>query len=261
MKKLLGIISLAMSVILTSISICSCAAMKTHWMKEDERARFLAEESDKQIDRDKFHCTYYITVSVDYKGEKYTKRLEYTEYYDAKNSENVKYKMVQKVNELEGVASSYTYVNGTLYISSGNDKIQGFFDNLDQAYYHIPFYNIYYNIQSYAYVTCPQISDGKYVAKYTHTSSEAKANMYSYLYWAVPERIYTEMYACQFVDEFTYNKDYRLTQYKTHIDLKPRNAADKGYVSIDFKQILHYNDFSITEPKDADEYRSLIDPI
>lgn len=261
MKKTVKVFSLALAIIMLMISICSCGAIKTLFMREDERAEFLMTEANKQFDPDKNHCTYYITVSVNYGGIEYTKNLVYDEYYDGKDLQNIKYKMTQQTNELDGFPTTYTFANGTLYISYEKEKRQAKFNNYEQASYYIPFYKVYYNIQSYAYVMCPQRDKGIYTVKYVHTTSESKANMYQYLRWAIPEHIHSKMYACQFVDEYTFDKKYCLTQYKTHIDLKPINSSEKGYVSIDFRQVYHYEDFTIAPPKDAESYEPLIDPI
>lgn len=261
MKKTVKVFSLALAIITLMISICSCGAIKTFFMREEERADFLFAEAEKQFDPDKNHCTFYITVNVDYDGRKYSRDLVYSEYYDGKDSKNVKYKLIQQTNEIDGVATSYIYTNGNLYISSIEGSFVADFDNFEQASYYIPFHKVYYDTVSYAFLSCPVIDNGEYKIFLTHTSTESKANMYKYLYWAIPSSIYNKMYACQFVDEYTFDKKFRMTEYKTSVDLKPINSSEKGSVTVSFRQVYHYEDFTISPPKDADKYGHLVDPI
>lgn len=257
MKITFKTLAFTVAVILTLICICSCGALKTLPMTEEERCDFLLTEAEKQLDPDKSHYSFDVTVSVDYGKDKYQKKLKFDEYYDATDKSNVKFRLEQSVNELEGITSDHIYIGGVYYQTSEAQKRCFEADSLDAITYFLPLYKVYYDVTGYGFLSCPQPENGKYTVKFTHTSTESKANMYDYLYWAVPEQLYSELYPSQFVDEYTFDTNYRLLQYKTHVDLYPIDSSQDGLISVDFLQTYHYDDFTITAPENTDEFVTL----
>lgn len=260
-SKLTKILSIAL-ISLMLISFCFCEAEKpdpTASMSEEDRYDYLIDESQKFFVQDKYHDEFEITITYTLNNETTTYNIAYHEYYDASDPSNVKFMKTESVNNFEEPAEQITYVDGILYRSTEERSYRGEMASFTDVSPYLYGYYIAYDGPVLLNYSCPPMEDGKYIVTQSAADPKKEVKLYEYLSWLIPEDKLGVFRLENYMEDLVYDSECRLLEIRYFIDICDPNIQSNDKIYVKYKNTVHYDDFEITAPADAESYHYLND--
>ncbi len=240
-------------------SLCSCQIDKTVFMSEDERAEYLITQSQKHLDPNKQHASYDISIRISNSDRTDIYTIQFEDYYDESDENNIKYFKKEIRNDITGYAESFTHVDNFMYISSDQGNIRAKMSDTNEFRSYLAHYSVSLDQNLLVYVKCPKMSNGIYTLTQDSAMPGELEKMYSDIAWIIPSSLYNKLCIKSYRDVNQFDSNGRLLSTTVYIQIHDPSAILDDQIIFSQKKTYHYDDFEITAPDNANSYHLLND--